>query len=186
MSALHLVPSSAAAERPAPGPSPVRRLAAVPDGATPSPEPPQAYAAPASRPAAALREAREAPEARRILQMAGENREVCAITRGTVQAAVEVLAGTRPIQQLSRRLDQHCLASLQHRAALTRRLAAGSSPTAGRLHRNPAVRSVRACEVADGIYEASAVVVDELRVRAVAVRLERSNQVWRITALEIG
>lgn len=182
MSALHLVPTSAAAGRPAPGPSPVRRLAAVPDGATSSPEPRQTDATPASRPAAL----REAPEARGILQMAGENREVCAITRGTVQAAVEVLAGTRPIQQLSRRLDQHCLASLQHRAALTRRLAAGSSPTAGRLHRNPAVRSVRACEVADGIYEASAVVVDELRVRAVAVRLERSNQVWRITALEIG
>lgn len=127
-----------------------------------------------------------ATESRRALQTVDENREICAIARGTVQAAIEVLAGTRPIQQLSRRLDQRCLASLQHRAALTRRLAAGPSPTAGRLHRNPAVRSVRACEVAAGIYEASAVVVDELRVRAVAVRLERSNQVWRITALEIG
>jgi hypothetical protein len=37
-----------------------------------------------------------------------------------------------------------------------------------------------------GVYEASAVVVDELRVRAVAVRLERNKLVWRITALEIG
>ncbi|MEK0157177.1 Rv3235 family protein [Arthrobacter oryzae] len=182
MSALHLVPASPAAERPVAGPSPVRRLAAVPATDTSSPRPRQPDAEPASRPA--TRQA--AADARRVLQIAGENREVCAITRGTVQAAVEVLAGTRPIQQLSRRLDQRCLASLQHRAALTRRLAAGSSPTAGRLHRNPAVRSVRACEVADGIYEASAVVVDELRVRAVAVRLERSNQVWRITALEIG
>jgi len=181
MSALHLVPASPAAERPVAGPSSVRRLAAVPATDTSSPRPRQADAEPASRPAL-----QATADARRVLQIAGENREVCAITRGTVQAAVEVLAGTRPIQQLSRRLDQRCLASLQHRAALTRRLAAGSSPTAGRLHRNPAVRSVRACEVADGIYEASAVVVDELRVRAVAVRLERSNQVWRITALEIG
>ena len=181
MSALHLVPASPAAERPVAGPSSVRRLAAVPATDTSSPRPRQADAEPASRPAL-----QAAADARRVLQIAGENREVCAITRGTVQAAVEVLAGTRPIQQLSRRLDQRCLASLQHRAALTRRLAAGSSPTAGRLHRNPAVRSVRACEVADGIYEASAVVVDELRVRAVAVRLERSHQVWRITALEIG
>jgi len=181
MSALHLVPASPAAERPVAGPSSVRRLAAVPATDTSSPRPRQADAEPASRPAL-----QATADARRVLQIAGENREVCAITRGTVQAAVEVLAGTRPIQQLSRRLDQRCLASLQHRAALTRRLAAGSSPTAGRLHRNPAVRSVRACEVADGIYEASAVVVDELRVRAVAVRLERSNHVWRITALEIG
>lgn len=182
MSALHLVPSSPATGRSVPGVPPVRRLTAVPepvsippagphpDGAPPTPGP----AGPG--PAGNLR----------TLKAVSESREVCAIARGTVQAAIEVLAGTRPIQQLSRRLDQRCLASLQHRAALTRRLASGSSPTAGRLHRNPAVRSVRACEVADGIYEASAVVVDELRVRAVAVRLERSNQVWRVTALEIG
>jgi Family of unknown function (DUF6459) len=122
----------------------------------------------------------------RPLRAADEKTEVCAIARGTVQAAVEVLAGTRPINQLARRLDQRCLASLQHRAALTRRMVPGSSPEARRLHRNPVVRSVRACEVTPGIFEASAVVADELRVRAVAVRLERSNQVWRVTALEIG
>lgn len=181
MSALHLVPTSPALERSAAGNPPVRRLAAVP--ASDSSTPRQLPADPSTpRP----RNPGEATKNGRVLQIASENKEVCAITRGTVQAAIEVLAGTRPIQQLSRRLDQRCLASLQHRAALTRRLAAGPSPTAGRLHRNPAVRSVRACEVAAGVYEASAVVVDELRVRAVAVRLERSNQVWRITALEIG
>lgn len=183
MSALHLVPASPATERPAPGVPPARRLAAVPEPVSSPPARPHPAGAPRAsgqadtgRPASNLR----------TLKAVGESREVCAITRGTVQAAIEVLAGTRPIHQLSRRLDQRCLASLQHRAALTRRLSSGSSPTAGRLHRNPAVRSVHACEVADGIYEASAVVVDELRVRAVAVRLERSNQVWRITALEIG
>ncbi len=115
-----------------------------------------------------------------------ERREICAICRSTVQAAVEVLAGTRPVQQLARRLDARCLASLQHRAALTRRVASGSSPTAGRLHRNPTVRSVRACRISEDVYEASAVVVDELRVRAVALRLERSKLAWRVTALEIG
>jgi hypothetical protein len=122
----------------------------------------------------------------RPLRAVDEKTEVCAIARGTVQAAIEVLAGTRPMNQLARRLDQRCLASLQHRAALTRRLVPGSLPEARRLHRNPVVRSVRACEVAPGVYEASAVVADELRVRAVAVRLERSSQVWRVTALEIG
>jgi hypothetical protein len=30
------------------------------------------------------------------------------------------------------------------------------------------------------------VVIDELRARAVAVRLERGKQIWRVTALEIG
>jgi hypothetical protein len=120
------------------------------------------------------------------LRVVDEGREICAISRSTVQAAIEVLAGIRPAQQLARRLDPRCLAALQHRAALTRRVASGSSPTAGRLHRNPSVRAVRACQVSADVYEASAVVVDELRVRAVALRLERSRLVWRITVLEIG
>lgn len=127
------------------------------------------------------------PETRRApLQLVDEGREICTICRSTVQAAIEVLAGTRPAQQLARRLDDRCLAALQHRAALTRRVASGNSPTAGRLHRNPAVRSVRACKVSEDVYEASAVVVDELRVRAVALRLERTQLLWRVTVLEIG
>jgi hypothetical protein len=114
-----------------------------------------------------------------------EAREICAITRATVQAAIEVLAGTRPIHQLARRLDQRCLTVLQHRATLTRRMAARAPRKMG-LHRNASVRTVRACGVTPDVYEASAVVMDELRVRAVAVRLERSKNVWRVTALEIG
>ena len=120
------------------------------------------------------------------LRLAEETREICAISRSTVQAAIEVLAGIRPAQQLARRLDERCLAALQHRAALTRRVPCGASPTAGRLHRNPSVRSVRACRVSADVYEASAVVVEELRVRAVALRLERSRLAWRVTVLEIG
>jgi Family of unknown function (DUF6459) len=113
-------------------------------------------------------------------------REVQAIARNTVQAAIEVLAGTRPVQQLARRLDHRCLSALQHRAALIRR-EAGTSPSPGRrLHRNAAVRSVRLCAVSPDVYEASAVVVDEVRARAVALRLERNEKVWRVTALEIG
>lgn len=120
------------------------------------------------------------------LQVADDTREICAISRSTVQAAIEVLAGIRPAQQLARRLDERCLAALQHRAALTRRVPCGASPTAGRLHRNPSVRSVRACRVSADVYEASAVVVEELRVRTVALRLERSRLAWRVTVLEIG
>lgn len=208
MSALQMVPTDPESARPSTGVAPIRRLAAVPDTVSPPARPPlaalPASASPVSAtagpaparpslavvPATASHASPATPNGSaaggRAMKAVGENGEICAITRGTVQAAIEVLAGTRPVNQLSRRLDQRCLASLQHRAALTRRLVTGSSPTAGRLHRNPAVRSVRACEVAAGIYEASAVVVDELRVRAVAVRLERCNQVWRVTALEIG
>ncbi|MFC9771868.1 Rv3235 family protein [Pseudarthrobacter sp. NPDC127529] len=121
------------------------------------------------------------------LRAADEEAEVRAITRGTVQAAMEVLAGIRPVHQLARRLDPRCLAALQHRAALIRReITRTGNPTVGRLHRNSIVRSVRICEVAEGTYEASAVVVDDVRARAVAIRLERSKQVWRVTELVIG
>jgi hypothetical protein len=121
------------------------------------------------------------------LRAADETSEILAITRSTVQAAMEVLAGIRPIHQLARRLDPRCLALLQHRAELIRReQARSSSPALARLHRNSVVRSVRACEVSPGIYEASAVVIDDVRARAVAVRLERGKQVWRVTEFVVG
>lgn len=127
-----------------------------------------------------------APQSPTALRPVDPDRDIKALCRSTVQAAIEVLAGTRPAQQLARRLDERCLTALQHRAALTRRVASGTSPTAGRLHRNPWVRSVHACRISEDVYEASAVVSDELRVRAVALRLERSRLVWRVTVLEIG
>jgi Family of unknown function (DUF6459) len=127
------------------------------------------------------------PGAQPALRSVDETAEVRAITRGTVQAAMEVLAGIRPIHQLARRLDPRCLANLQHRASLIRReLTRTGNPALARLHRNSTVRSVRVCEVAEGIYEASAVVVDDVRARAVAIRLERSKHVWRVTELVIG
>jgi hypothetical protein len=123
----------------------------------------------------------------RPLRAVDEKAEVLAIIRSTVQASMEVLAGIRPVHQLARRLDPRCLANLQHRASLIRReLARSSSPALAKLHKNSAVRSVRVCEVAPGIYEASAVVVDDVRARAVAVRLEQSKEVWRVTELVIG
>jgi len=123
----------------------------------------------------------------RPLKAVDEKTEVLAIIRSTVQASMEVLAGIRPVHQLARRVDPRCLAMLQHRASLIRReLARSSSPALAKLHRNSLVRSVRVCEVAPGIYEACAVVVDDMRARAVAVRLERSKEVWRVTELVIG
>ena len=121
------------------------------------------------------------------LRVADEEAEVRAITRGTVQAAMEVLAGVRPVHQLARRLDPRCLSSLQHRAALIRReIARTANPALEKLNRNSLDRSVRYCEDAEDTYESSAVVDDDVRARAVAVRLERTKQVWRITELVIG
>jgi hypothetical protein len=69
---------------------------------------------------------------------------------------------------------------------IRRELARSTSPTLARLHRNSVVRSVRSCEVAPGVYEACAVVIDDVRARAVAIRLERGKQAWRVTELLVG
>ncbi|GAA3311860.1 Rv3235 family protein [Arthrobacter ramosus] len=124
--------------------------------------------------------------ARKAAQLLSLDAEIRALARSIAQAAVEVLAGTRPAQQLSRTLDPGCLSALQHRAALTRAHAANAQGGQSRLHRSPMVRSVRVCAVNDGVYEASLVVSEELRSRAVAMRLEGSNGAWKVTALEIG
>ncbi len=113
-------------------------------------------------------------------------REVRAVAHKISQAAVEVLAGTRPAQQLSRWLSPRCYSALTHRAALTRAQAARNRASGTRLHRNPQVRSVRACAITVDICEASIVVSEDLRARAVAMRLERTDEAWRITELEIG
>lgn len=120
------------------------------------------------------------------LALAATEREVRGIARSIAQAAIEVLGGTRPVQQMSRALNQECYASLQHRALLTRSWSTGKGRPALKLHRNPHVRSVRVCAISDTICEATLVVSEELRSRAVAMRLEREGKVWRVTAMEIG
>jgi hypothetical protein len=102
------------------------------------------------------------------------------------QAAIEVLAGTRPIQQLARWLDPHSYDALTVRAALTRAAQEAGHGNVRQLHRNPVVRSVHCSTVAPGIYESSLVVSEQVRQRALAMRLEQTHGVWKVTALEIG
>ncbi|WP_422933690.1 Rv3235 family protein [Sinomonas sp. P47F7] len=102
-------------------------------------------------------------------------------------AALEVLAGHRPVQQLAVWMPRDFLAALQLRASLSRKDAPGAAPNLALVHRGTAVLSSRASLVRPGIYEASVVASDQLRCRAVALRLEHANGIgWRVTALEIG
>ncbi len=96
-------------------------------------------------------------------------------------AVVEVLAGVRPASQLVRWTSQDVHAALARRAAVAARVGRPSVPG-----RPPVVRAVRVCRPNDRVAEASAVVVDSERIRAVAVRLEALDGRWRATALEIG
>lgn len=133
---------------------------------------------PAQRPARRLHALPSPNEAEEVRKLAA------AITR----AAMEVLAGTRPLQQLAPWLHRDLLGPIQLRADLSR--AGGARPETPRLaavHRAAAVKSVRASLVEPGVYEAAVVVADAARCRAVALRLEAAGRSgWQVTALEIG
>ena len=120
-----------------------------------------------------------------------DDERVGAIARSVAQASLEVLGGTRPLQQMSRWLDPVSYERLQLRANLvrSRQLASGpESSTSGtaRLYRSVRIRSCRVCPVAEGIYETAVVAVDATRVRAVALRVELRRGLWKVTALQIG
>ena len=86
--------------------------------------------------------------------------------------------GVRPVAQLVRWTSLEVYAGLQRRCAPS-----GRRPAPGR---RAVVRTVRVCLPADGVVEASAVVVARGRVQAVALRLEGLDGRWRMTALELG
>ena len=99
----------------------------------------------------------------------------CAI----VQAAVEALRGTRPLAQLVRWVTPEVYEGLSARATLTVRVL-GTATT------RPTIRRVRLCRLGDRAAEATVVVDDGGRVRAVAIRRDERRGTWRAAALEIG
>jgi hypothetical protein len=108
-------------------------------------------------------------------------------TRQFVQAALEVAAGRRAPSQLVRWTSDDVFATLARRAALAARVERTERATGASARSVPvAVRSVRLCHPEEHIVEASAVVTDRGRVRAVALRVEGIEGRWRVTALEIG
>lgn len=108
----------------------------------------------------------------------GDPTSVCC---SLVLAAVEALAGTRPVAQLARWVTPEVYEALSTRAALTVRVLG-----AGAAARRPEVRRVRLCRIGEHVAEAGVVLDDGRRVRAVAVRLESWRGAWRAVALEIG
>ncbi len=97
-----------------------------------------------------------------------------------VQAAVEVAAGLRPPAQLTRWATDDVREALGRRGALNRRRGICDAS------RRRVVRSVRASSPRTGVAEASAVVSDGTRLRAVALRMETVEGRWRVTALQLG
>lgn len=94
------------------------------------------------------------------------------------QAAVEVIRGARPLGQLVRWLTPAVYDAVGRRAAL----GTGVSQTGMRT----TIRRVRLCRFGTDAVEATVVVDDGPRVRAVALRMELHRGAWRGVALEIG
>ena len=118
-------------------------------------------------------------EARRLSQLKGQVHRL-------VQAIMEALNGSRPLQQLSRWMEPELFASLQLRRALVQ----DSQEHFGRSRPSPYadahVQSVHAQCPTSQIVEATAVVRCRKRTRAVAIRMEARRTSWIVTALEIG
>jgi Family of unknown function (DUF6459) len=98
--------------------------------------------------------------------------------RHMTQALIEVMSGTRPATQVIRWTtpDVYSMVARRHAASSRRATVA----------RRAIVRHVRICEPADGVVEACAVVVDNGRVRALAMRLIGVDRRWVISELQVG
>ena len=104
-----------------------------------------------------------------------------ALTDTETTEVVEVLCGIRPATQMIRWMAYDVHTALARRAAVAARVRRQS-----RNARPPMVRAVRVFSPREGAVEASAVILDNDRVRAIAMRMEALDHRWRVTALEIG
>ena len=94
------------------------------------------------------------------------------------QALVEVMSGARAAPQVIRWTTPEVYAAVARRNAVSDRR--------GTVSRRALVRRVRVCEPVDGVIEACAVVVDNDRVRAIAMRLTGIDHRWVVTELQVG
>jgi hypothetical protein len=110
--------------------------------------------------------------------LSGDLPEPQAWVRGMAQALVEVMSGARPAPQVMRWTTAEVYSVVARRGAVSGRCAI--------VARRALVRRVRICEPADGVVEACAVVVDNGRVRVLAMRLTGVDGRWVISELQVG
>jgi hypothetical protein len=106
-----------------------------------------------------------------------------ALAAAIAQASVEAVTGRRPVGQLARWLAPGVFQALRGRAALTARALRASESRAAR---GAVVRRLMGNALGPHAYEASAVVDDGRRVRAVGLRLETHRGAWRVTELDLA
>ncbi len=102
------------------------------------------------------------------------------------QALLEVMTGSRAAPQVLRWTTPEVYAEVARRGALAARRAGTGRQSGMPVRHRVVVRRVLVCEPADGVAEASVVVVDGDRVRALAMRLSGQDGRWRVEALQVG
>lgn len=100
------------------------------------------------------------------------------------RAIAEVASGERPPGQLLRWVARPELDRLALRGKFVQRHPSARAQRG--VSRLRAVRAVRACTVAPGIVETSAVLVGGDRAHAIAIRLEAVEGRWLATAVQLG
>jgi hypothetical protein len=156
---------------------PPRSAAGVPAVGRPDPERAHPVWSPGPRPTGASTTAERALAERRR----EEERHIRSLARIVALACVEAELGLRPARQLSAWLDLPTYGKMTRRAELASRI----RPDRGAAGAPRALGS-RCCPTGDGAYEAIATVQLPDRVRAMALRIERHRNRWKVTALELG
>ena len=99
------------------------------------------------------------------------------------RAVIEILAGARDLEQISRWVTDDVYRHLLKRVVLSARARQATGRKAGRPHFT--IGSISQFEPRDGAVEAVVIVRNRTRTRAVALRLEGLDNRWRATAINV-
>lgn len=99
------------------------------------------------------------------------------------RCVIEILAGARDLEQISRWVTDDVYRHLLKRVVLSAR----ARQAKGQVGTRPTftIGSTSVCEPRDGVVEAVVIVRGRARTRAVALRLEGLDERWRATAINV-
>ena len=105
------------------------------------------------------------------------------LLQNLTRCVIEILAGARELEQISRWVTDDVYRHLLRRVVLSTRARQAKNQVIVR----PAftIGRVSLCEPRDGVVEAVIVVTSRARTRAVAIRLEGMDNRWRATAINV-
>jgi hypothetical protein len=99
------------------------------------------------------------------------------------RCVIEVLAGARELEQISRWVSDEVYRHLLKRVVLSARARRARNQPVARP--NFAISSTQFSEPSDGVVEGVVIVSGRARTRAVAIRLEGLDNRWRATAINV-